>query len=50
MRWGDTHLNDASPPVELHHSCGEIADPVLVCGHCHKPMHPHDVTPVAASR
>ena len=38
------------PPVELHHSCGELADPVLVCGHCRKPMHPHDVTPVAAGR
>ena len=50
MRWGDEHLNDASPPVELHHSCGALADPVLVCGHCPKPMHPHDVTPVAASR
>ena len=22
MRWGDEHLNDAAPPVELHHSCG----------------------------
>ena len=49
MRWGDEHLNDASPPVELHHSCGELADPMLVCGHCGKPMHPHDVTPVAAA-
>ena len=38
-----------SPPVELHHSCGALADPVLVCGHCHEPLHPHDVTPVAAS-
>jgi hypothetical protein len=50
MRWGDEHLADAAPPVELHHSCGALADPVLVCGHCNKPMHPHDVTPVAASR
>jgi DNA-binding HxlR family transcriptional regulator len=50
MRWGDEHLNDSSPPVELHHCCGAVADPVLVCGHCGKPMHPHDVTPVAASR
>jgi DNA-binding HxlR family transcriptional regulator len=49
MRWGDEHLSDA-PPVELHHSCGELADPVLVCRHCSKPMHPHDVTPVAAGR
>ena len=50
MRWGDEHLNDSAPPVELHHCCGELADPVLVCGHCGKAMHPHDVTPVAASR
>ena len=49
MRWGDEHLNDSSPPVELHHCCGEVADPVLVCGHCGKPMHPHDVTPVATT-
>jgi len=48
MRWGDEHLNDQSPPVELHHSCGAVADPVLVCKCCGKPMHPHDVTPVAA--
>ena len=50
MRWGDEHLNDASPPVELHHSCGSLAEPVLVCKHCAEPLHPHDVTPVAASR
>ena len=30
--------------------CGALAEPKLVCGHCGKPMHPHDVTPVAASR
>ena len=50
MRWGDEHLNDHSPPVELHHSCGALAEPKLVCGHCGEPLHPHDVTPVAASR
>jgi DNA-binding HxlR family transcriptional regulator len=49
MRWGDEHLS-GDPPVELHHSCGAVADPVLVCAHCSKPMHPHDVTPVAAGR
>jgi hypothetical protein len=32
--------------VLLRHSCGEEADPVLVCGHCREPLHPHDVTPV----
>ena len=50
MRWGDEHLNDHAPPVELHHSCGALAEPKLVCGHCGEPLHPHDVTPVAASR
>ena len=49
MRWGDEHLTGTAP-VELHHCCGELADPKLVCGHCGKPMHPHDVTPVASSR
>jgi DNA-binding HxlR family transcriptional regulator len=47
MRWGDEHLTGTAP-VELHHCCGEIADPKLVCGNCGKPLHPHDVTPVAA--
>jgi DNA-binding HxlR family transcriptional regulator len=46
MRWGDEHLCRGGPPVELRHACGETADPVLVCGHCHEPLHPHDVTPV----
>src|SRR3954451_10778943 len=48
MRWGDEPLKGASPPVDGHHSWGELAEPVPVCGTCHKPMHPHDVTPVAA--
>ncbi len=46
MRWGDEHLCADRPPVDLRHSCGHRADPVLVCGHCHEPLHPHDVTPV----
>jgi DNA-binding HxlR family transcriptional regulator len=45
MRWGDEHLSDARPPVVLRHACGAEADPVLVCSHCHEPLHPHDVTP-----
>ena len=46
MKWGDEHLaGDTGPPVVLRHSCGEQADPVLVCGHCREPLHPHDVTP-----
>ena len=48
MRWGDEHLiEDDGPPVALVHSCGHVADPVVVCSHCHVPLHPHDVTPVA---
>ena len=50
MRWGDEHLAADGPPVELHHCCGEVADPVLVCAHCGKPMHPHDVTPSPPAR
>jgi hypothetical protein len=46
MKWGDEHLaGDTGPPVVLRHSCGEEADPMLVCGHCREPLHPHDVTP-----
>jgi DNA-binding HxlR family transcriptional regulator len=46
MRWGDEHLcGEAGPPVVLRHSCGHEAEPVLVCGHCHEPLHPHHVTP-----
>jgi DNA-binding HxlR family transcriptional regulator len=47
MRWGDEHLLGGEPPVMLKHTCGHEAEPVLVCGHCHEPLHPHDVTPVA---
>ena len=46
MRWGDAHLlGDDGPPVVLRHTCGHEAEPELVCSHCRKPMHPHDVTP-----
>jgi DNA-binding HxlR family transcriptional regulator len=45
MRWGDKHLVDDGPPVVLRHTCGAEAEPVLVCGHCHAPMDPRDVTP-----
>jgi len=48
MRWGDEHLVDERPPVVLKHSCGAVADPLLVCGECGEPLHPHDVTPEAA--
>src|ERR671914_442291 len=46
MRGGDEpRAGEDGPPVVLRHSCGETADPLLVCGHCHEPLHPHDVTP-----
>jgi DNA-binding HxlR family transcriptional regulator len=48
MRWGDEHLlGGAPPPVVLRHTCGHEAEPQVVCSHCHVPLHPHDVTPVA---
>ena len=45
MRWGDEHLRDDGAPVALRHSCGHVADPVMVCAHCREPLDPHDVTP-----
>jgi DNA-binding HxlR family transcriptional regulator len=49
MRWGDEHLVGERRPVVLRHSCGAVADPVLVCGECGERLHPHDVTPEAAA-
>ncbi|MFI0817411.1 winged helix-turn-helix transcriptional regulator [Streptomyces sp. NPDC021098] len=41
MRWGDRHLNADHPPVVLHHSCGEVLEPVVVCRHCQEPARDH---------
>jgi DNA-binding HxlR family transcriptional regulator len=48
MRWGDEYLCDDRPPVVLRHSCGHLADPVLVCAHCLDELDAHDVTPEPA--
>ena len=48
MRWGDEHLAEGAAPVALRHSCGQSADPVMVCGHCRAVLDPHDVTPEPA--
>jgi hypothetical protein len=48
MRWGDEHLAPDGPPIVLRHSCGHVAEPVLVCGHCGAALDPHDVTPEPA--
>lgn len=47
MRWGDTHLaGTEGPPIVLrHHSCGEVADPRLVCRHCGEDITAQGVTP-----
>ena len=47
MRWGDEHLMEDGAPVVLRHSCGAIADPVMVCSHCRAELDPHEVTPEA---
>jgi DNA-binding HxlR family transcriptional regulator len=49
MRWGDEHLlGECGPPVVLRHTCGGVADPVMVCSHCRQELDPHDVTPEPA--
>ena len=46
MSWGDAHLaGDEGPPVALRHTCGHVADPQIVCGHCGEPLRARDVTP-----
>ncbi len=49
MRWGDEHLpNPDGPPIVLRHmTCGEIADPRLICVHCNEEITARNVTPEA---
>lgn len=37
--WGDTHLDDGGGPpvVNVHTTCGNQVEPVMVCGHCREP-------------
>ena len=50
MRWGDEHLSQGDAPVVLRHTCGHLADPVLVCAHCRDELDPRAVTPEPADR
>jgi DNA-binding HxlR family transcriptional regulator len=49
MQWGDRHLAGADgPPLVLRHrTCGHVADPRLVCGHCGEELRARDVEPEA---
>jgi DNA-binding HxlR family transcriptional regulator len=49
MRWGDEHLpHPDGPPIVLRHqSCGEIADPRLICARCGDEITARNVTPEA---
>ena len=49
MRWGDEHLpHPDGPPIMLrHHTCGEFADPRLICAHCGDEITARNVTPEA---
>ena len=49
MRWGDEHLpNPDGPPIVLRHrTCGEVADPRLICAHCNEEITARNVTPEA---
>lgn len=43
--WGDEHLFDGAPPIELTHEvCGEVCSPQVVCGECREPLRAHDVS------
>jgi len=42
--WGDRWAAPDGPPLQLQHvPCGEISDPVLVCGSCGEPVHRRDI-------
>jgi DNA-binding HxlR family transcriptional regulator len=45
-QWGDRYLprDESRPALVLRHKpCGELADPLMVCSCCGKPMHARDV-------
>jgi DNA-binding HxlR family transcriptional regulator len=45
-RWGDRFLppDESRPTFVLRHKpCGEVADPLIVCSCCGKPIHARDV-------
>lgn len=43
MAWGDRWESPQGPPMHLHHTCGEVAEPVVVCHACHEPLRLRDV-------
>lgn len=47
MRWGDAHLpNPDGPPIILrHNTCGQVADPRLICAQCNEEITARNVTP-----
>lgn len=47
MQWGDEYLpRPEGPPIKLrHHTCGEHADPRLICTHCGEEITARNVTP-----
>lgn len=49
MRWGDERLpHPDGPPIVLrHHTCGELAEPCLICTHCGGEITALNVTPEA---
>jgi DNA-binding HxlR family transcriptional regulator len=46
-QWGDRYAAPGGPPVGIvHKSCGELAEPVLVCGSCGEGVAARDYTAV----
>jgi len=47
-QWGDLHAAPDGPPVLLEHkACGNVAEPVLVCGSCGERVKARDYRAVA---
>ena len=47
-QWGDRYAAPDGPPLQvIHEACGEIADAVMVCATCGKPIGPRDVRAIS---
>lgn len=43
LRWGDRWAGEQAPLILTHRDCGRDFHPLIVCDHCHAPLHPQEV-------